>query len=272
MSIKHQLKGFLDSRLLWNDTSLFDLPQLQVANDIEIISDHLNISIPSNEVLGKRIEYFFEYLVNQDKRYQLILKNLQIFKDKITIGELDFLLYDTQKHQTIHAELIYKFYLYDPHISNELNRWIGPNRKDSLLEKVTKLKEKQLPLLYHQETISALKKFNIDVKTCIQRVCFFGNLFIPLSFQNRVIPYTNPDCIIGFWIRATDFIPETYDHFLYYLPQKANWIVHPKNCTTWYTYGFISKQISAQLSNKRSVLLWIKKGEHSFSRCFVVWW
>ena len=36
----------------------------------------------------------------------------------------------------LHLELVYKFYLYDKNLGEkEIERWIGPNRSDSLLEK-----------------------------------------------------------------------------------------------------------------------------------------
>jgi len=55
-----------------------------------------------------------------------------------------------ENNKPIHLEIIYKFYLYDPSIGlTQLDHWIGPNRRDSLVKKLTKLKQKQLPLLYH---------------------------------------------------------------------------------------------------------------------------
>ncbi|WP_299443054.1 DUF1853 family protein [uncultured Aquimarina sp.] len=273
MSIEHQYAGFLHSKLLWDDTSLFELPQFDFQVSIDVATQALPIKIPENEVLGKRIEHFFEYYINNSKKHTLILKNLQIFKDKITIGELDFLVEDLEQKEILHIELIYKFYLYDPKKSEiALEKWIGPNRNDSLLEKVTKLKEKQLPLLYHTETITALQELNIKPNEIIQKVCFFGNLFVPISYQNKLVSYLNNDCVIGFWIHEKDFKSEKYSSQHYFLPEKKDWITHPKHNKTWYSYASIFEQLKIQLSKKKSPLLWIKSSEDSFSKCFIVWW
>ena len=273
MSIEHQYAGFLDSKLLWDRASLFELPQFDLSVLTNAIPQLLPIKIPENEVLGKRVEHFFEYYINSSKRYELILKNLQIFNNKITIGELDFLIKDLEQKQNLHIELIYKFYLYDPEKSDiSLERWIGPNRNDSLLEKVTKLKEKQLPLLYRTETITALQELNIKPNDIIQKVCFFGNLFVPLSYQNKLLTDLNHNCIRGFWIREKDFKSEKHNAQRYFIPEKKDWITHPKHNKTWHSYDSILEQLKTQLSKKKSPLLWIKSNEDSFSTCFIVWW
>ncbi|WP_299248157.1 DUF1853 family protein [uncultured Aquimarina sp.] len=275
MSIKKQYAGFLDSKLLWKSVSLFELSQfdLQISDGFIPNEKELPIQISENEVLGKRIEHFFEYFVNSSENYKIILKNLQIFKDKITIGELDFLLEDLQRKQVFHIELIYKFYLYDPKRSEVvLERWIGPNRNDSLLEKVTKLKEKQLPLLYRSETITTLQKLDIRPNDIVQKVCFFGNLFVPLSHENKKISHLNNECIVGYWIHAEEFTEEKYGSYRYYIPKKKDWITDPTHNETWHTFASISDDLNTELTKKKSSLLWIKSNEDNFSKCFIVWW
>lgn len=272
-SIYHQYNGFISSKPLWNGNALFELSQLELKNFECAIKDLTTIKIRDNEVLGKRIEHFFEYYINSSKDYQLLVKNLQIFKDKITIGELDFVIEDTTKKCLLHIELVYKFYLYDPQRSkNELERWVGPDQKDSLLEKVAKLKHKQFPLLYQSETIKALQKLDISTDTIKQKVSFFGQLFIPLSFQNKILPNINNDCISGFWIYRHDFNSEKYQNYQYYIPSKKDWVTNPKDQTIWHSYNTILESIEVQLSKKKSPLLWIKSNEDSYAKCFIVWW
>ncbi|MDH7447153.1 DUF1853 family protein [Aquimarina sp. 2201CG14-23] len=273
LSIKEQYQGFLDSHLLWKDDALFGLSQFITTESSKIIPNDLHINISDNEVLGKRIEHFFEYYLLKNKHYNIILKSLQIFKNKITIGELDFLIEDKRQQSVLHIELIYKFYLYNPKTSEtELERWIGPNQKDSLLEKVNKLKEKQLPLLYRKETILALEELGLHCNNITQQICFFGNLFLPLSYLHTPILHLNKDCIQGFWIHSEEFTTEKYSALLFYIPQKKDWIVHPKNNKVWLSFEAISKQLKTSLSKKKSPLLWIKSNEDSFSKCFIVWW
>lgn len=273
-SIDHQYNGFISSKPLWNGDSLFGLSQLLDLKNFEcVVKSPTGIKIRDNEVLGKRIEHFFEYYINSSKDYQLLVKNLQIFNDKITIGELDFVIKDIQKKFLLHIELVYKFYLYDPQRNkNELERWIGPNQKDSLLEKIAKLKQKQFPLLYQPETIHTLQKLNISTDTIKQKVSFFGQLFIPLSFQNKILPHINNDCISGFWIRRHDFNSEKYYHYQYFIPSKKDWVTNPKDQMIWHSYHTILESMEAELSKKKSPLLWIKSNEDSYAKFFIVWW
>lgn len=272
-SIYHQYNGFISSKPLWNGDSLFGLAQLDLKNFERDIKDPTKIKIRDNEVLGKRIEHFFEYYINSSKHYHLLVKNLQIFKDKITIGELDFIVEDTSKKCLLHIELVYKFYLYDPQKSkNELERWIGPNQKDSLLEKVAKLKHKQFPLLYQPETKHALEELDVSTDMIKQKVSFFGQLFIPFPYKNKTLAGINNDCISGFWIRRHDFNSEKYYRHQYYIPSKKDWVTDPKDQMVWYSYHTILESIEVELSKKKSPLLWMKSNEDSYSKCFVVWW
>jgi len=45
--------------------------------------------IPVNTVLGKRAEYFYQFCIEQSNNYDLVVANLQIQKEKRTLGELD---------------------------------------------------------------------------------------------------------------------------------------------------------------------------------------
>ncbi|WP_108803710.1 DUF1853 family protein [Aquimarina sp. Aq107] len=273
MSFEHQYAGFLNSKLLWKNASLFELLQFDLVNSNSNLSKEYSINIAPNEVLGKRIEHFFEHYIHSTSDYKLILKGLQIFKNKITIGELDFIVEDLRKKNILHIELVYKFYLYNPKKSTtSLERWIGPNQKDSLLEKITKLKEKQLPLLYRPETALKLRELNIDPNKVLQKVCFYGNLFVPLSYKNKKLPDLNNSCIQGFWIHEKDFTSDKYGSRQYFIPEKKDWVTQPKHNRVWYSYMAILEELRIQLIKKKSPLLWIKSNEDSFTKCFIVWW
>ncbi len=273
MSLENQYDSFLKSQSLWKEEAFFNISLFHLEQGISNISNVSNINIPKNEVLGKRIELFFEHYIHAHSRYQLILKNLQIFRNKITIGELDFLMRDVINEQTLHVELVYKFYIYDPEISTiELEKWIGPNRKDSLLQKVSKLKEKQLPLLYQPETISILRELYIDINTVKQQICYLGNLFIPFSYKNKKIPLLNNECIQGFWIHSKDFISEKYNSYLFHIPEKKDWILNPTPADDWVTYNSIKDMLENHISKKKTSLLWMRSKEDIFTKLFVVWW
>lgn len=144
--LKEQFLGFYKTPALFNE--LYELKQFDFENiDISNI-DYSKLSIDKKLPLGKRVEYFFEYYIKLALCYNIVNKNIQIIKDGNTLGELDFILYDNFKKRFEHVELVYKYYLYDPSFENELDRYIGPNRNDTLVKKLNKLKDKQLPLIF----------------------------------------------------------------------------------------------------------------------------
>ncbi len=271
MSIQKQYQGFLCSKSILDTSFFFEQLLLNVKKPFTI-PETSAINTTANEVLGKRIERFFEYFIDSTQQFQIIGKNLQIFRNKITIGEIDFLIKDIYTEQITHIEFVYKFYIYDPSIDNELDKWIGPNKKDSLVQKVEKLKTKQLPLLYEKETVSILKTMGLEVQKINQQVCFLGNLFIPYGSKKQHFSQINNQCIVGFWITLDLFTKENYASHLFYLPDKKDWIIDPKHNTTWHPYVDILESIKTSLVYKKSPLLWMKTNDQLCKRFFVVWW
>ena len=109
-------------------------------------------------VLGKRAEIFFAEAIRQSSHYDLIAQNLQLIHNKQTLGEFDFFLKEQNTQQSLHVELVYKFYVYDSSFKQQLDRWIGPNRKDSLLKKIEHIKSHQFPLLFREESQELLQQ------------------------------------------------------------------------------------------------------------------
>ena len=145
-NIQKRYDGFLQTACLWEDRDVFDMQQFE----LPFKSSKINSKILEEPRLGKYVERFVSFELTQDASIEIISENIQIQREKITIGELDCILLKNGK--PIHLEIIYKFYLYDASVGkNEIEHFIGPNRKDALIEKLTKLKEKQLPLLFTNE-------------------------------------------------------------------------------------------------------------------------
>jgi len=145
-NLQTQFMGFIQTPSLFNQ--LNGLKQFHLDNNEIVDFDFKKLDIIENLTLGKRVERFFEFYINQSKNYELVKNNIQIIHNKHTLGELDFIIYDKTAQKYLHIEHIYKFYLYDDGIVNEIDRYIGPNRNDTFDKKLEKLKNKQLPLLY----------------------------------------------------------------------------------------------------------------------------
>jgi len=221
--------------------------------------------------LGKQIERVFSALIQNSSNYTIIKENVQIIDDKITIGEVDFIIKNNETNVISHLEIVYKFYLYDPNQSSiELEKWIGPNRKDSFIEKFNKLKSKQFPLLYKLKTADVLN--DLDIKSLQQKLCFMASLFVPFSRLNKPFPLINNAAIIGYWLTYNDFKVQIKSNAQYYLPKKHEWGIAPKDNSEWYSFSEISLKIEESLNRQFSPLCWIKTSELTYEQCFIVWW
>ncbi len=266
-----QYRGFLDTPSLFEEIENFKLYSLSKNNTEDFNKLKLK-SIPENLVLGKRVELFFQEAVENSKNSNILAANLQIIENKVTLGELDFLIKDTLHNQFIHVELVYKFYLYDPEIVEELQRWIGPNRRDTLLYKVEKLQKKQLPLLQNKATQHYLKELELTSNEFIQQVCFLGKLYVPLSLYGSDFPEINNNCIVGFWLNLGDFKNNHEQNDVYCLPKKENWLIHPENNDLWISIEESIALIEESLQSKKSLLCWKKTPTNKFEQFFIVWW
>lgn len=236
----------------------------------EEISLEDNFTFPEILVLGMQAEALFEAFLTNSKFYNLLSANLQIQGKNRTIGEMDYIVRDLKSNEVLHIELACKFYLYDPDVSvSEEEKWIGPNRKDSLFEKLEKIKQKQFPILHLPETIEALKALNIE-KPTVQKLCLKAFLFIPRGMRSSELPINYNECIVGSWIRFTDFEGED-TNTIYTIPNKKQWLLPPENMKTWYSFAAIKKEIKTQIDNRRSPMVY-KKTAENIERFFVVWW
>jgi len=274
--IIEQYKGFLNTFPLWEGTGPFDICQFNLPPHTPLPKENeiLN-AIPSlsrNVIMGKRMESFFSYLISNFSEYNLITENLQISREKITIGEIDFIIESEKGEGILHIELVYKFYVYDPSFKIEEERWIGPNRRDSLLRKIKKLKEHQFPLIYKEETNRILSSLKIESKELKQKVCFKANLFVPRGMLGETFAFINNACICGYWIRLQEFHPPEFSSNLFFAPIKANWPINPEATKEWFSFSIIYDVVIEFHSRKISPLLWMKTPAGKIERLFVVWW
>ena len=243
--------------------------------DMEILKVNQCDEIQYNSVLrlGKQKELIFEWFLEKSKRYQVLVKNTIVYEHKRTIGELDFIVYDQKQKQYVHVELTFKFYLFDDHKDGELAPWIGPNRNDSLLQKITKLKEKQFPLLYHSQN-NILQEHSITKIT--QQVCFKAQLFLPFHKKEVLLSDTiNPNAVMGYWYYQSDFIEAFQDKKgLYLLPEKKEWglLRMPLENEQWLSFDEIVDALFEIHQNQKSPLCWFVTESGEVDCFFVVSW
>lgn len=235
-------------------------PNLNVKQFNEVINDKL--------LLGKRVERYVSHQIQQYDEIKILTENIQIQNQKTTVGELDCIL--KQDETAIHLEVVYKFYLYDSSVGDsELDHWIGPNRKDDLVKKLTKLKEKQLPLLYNKYTQPVLDAIDLKAEDIQQQVLFKAQLFVPyqsdISFQ-----LLNKDCLSGFYIHHKDI--HQFSNCKFYIPSKANWLQEVHTDVDWLLLDPFLETITPLLLEKIARMSWIKFPNGAIQKFFVVWW
>ena len=161
--------------------------------------------------------------------------------------------------------------MYDNTIgNNEIEHFIGPNRKDSLIEKLTKLKEKQLPLLYSNTCSTYLKKQKIETNIIKQQVYFKAQLFLPLNNKNMKLTTLNNDCIVGFYLNTKEL--KDFINCKFYNPNKKDWLIKPHENVEWINYNDFKSLTKNYLKRKFSPLFWVKQQNGEILKCFLVWW
>lgn len=264
--LQRQYEGFLNTPLLWEGVDLMGLNQLLLPK--KPIS-HFVLKEQPNLRLGKRVEDFVFFELSTHKHIKILLKNTQIQHQKQTIGEIDCIL--QQNQFVIHLEIVYKFYLYDPTYGHtEIEHWIGPNRKDTLVKKLNKLKEKQLPLLHNVHTKNVLESLNLKAEAIKQQVYFKAQLFVPYRVEFDDFRVINMACIVGFYIHFKEI--HEFQNCKFFIPDKIDWLQDVQNQVDWLNFNRFHEKIEVLIQQKTAPLCWIKFPKGRLLKFFVVWW
>ena len=264
--IQLQYEGFLKTPLLWTGNTIFNLNQFNTHTTKT--TQYNSLSTPEIR-LGKRVEQFSFFAFEKDSTLKILSENIQIQDKKRTVGEIDCLL--LKNKQPIHIEIIYKFYLYNDNVgTSEIEHWIGPNKRDSLFQKLTKLKNKQLPLLQSEYVKPYLNKLHLSPQEIDQNVYFKAQLFVPLNTINNKFSIINNDCIYGFYIHFEKL--KQFENCKFYIPSKLNWLIDIQTQTKWISFTQFQSKIIEYVTLKTAPLCWLKYPNGEVSKFFVVWW
>lgn len=263
--LQKRYEGFLKTPCLWKGATISDLFQFEIVSKLSSI----NIAIDEKLRLGKYVERLVSIEISQFNDTSILAENIQIKDGKITLGELDCLLLKNNK--PIHLEIIYKFYLYDTSVgNNEIEHFIGPNRKDALKEKLTKLKEKQLPLLHSKACENYLSTFHLKSDEVSQQVYFKAQLFVPFTNQNIKLKKLNPACITGFYINRNQL--ENFNDCKFFFPIKIDWLIIPHTHVNWLNFNDFKTVTEDYFERQFSPMCWIKFKNGELKKVFLVWW
>lgn len=269
--IQEQYKGFCETPSLVLGSN-FGLPP---AFETPFISsnnfDEINEDLQKHDYLGKRMEFFFQQWINSSSSYNLLAHSIQLIENKQTLGELDFLVEEIGTKQIIHLELVYKCYLWDPELSENLQEaLVGPNHKDFFHWKQEKLVGQQFPLLHQEITQKSLKNLFpwIDMDKIQQQTCFKAQVFVP---ENKIPKETwfNSDCIVGNWYKLEKFKAKNWEGCQFHIPYKFLWPCLLDEFE-WLCFDELLPLVEERLNNRRAPMLWIKDKEGKLKKCFVV--
>lgn len=192
-------------RSLWAAPLLVgDLPEAKAWEGIE---QREGLAIPLNfeQKLGHLYEDAFEQLLVGDPCLELLARNLQVFDSTgRTLGEFDFLIHDQRSDELVHLELAVKFYMFFKSPTGE-KRYPGPDPRDNWLNKLDRMRSKQLVLSRTPEARALVKKrFGREVDVVAQRV--YGSIFDPIGSEARSAPpYVSEGCRRGIWLYRSEW-------------------------------------------------------------------
>ena len=265
MNTKTRILSILNASSL--DSSVTGVPSFNLSQ--LNLDDYPDIELPTNLRLGHLTEKIVSELIKSSRNYKVIYENVQIIEHKNTLGEIDFIIKELKTNQVIHLELAYKFYLFDPSISSvAINNWIGPNRNDSLIKKLQKIKNKQFPLLNHKATQSKLNSVNLNYTS--QVLCLLTSLFIPYKYEGSFNPIIKK-AIKGYYLSFDQFTSLDNTLKSYYLPLKKEWGMEPSENENWTIFNDIKSIIRIFIKERQAPLCW-QKHENIYSAFFIIWW
>ncbi|UJH67263.1 DUF1853 family protein [Allomuricauda sp. SCSIO 65647] len=263
------LKGFYHTPPLWTNQQFglrqFEFPKLDMGS-------RTNFELPENLRLGHQMEHVFGHLISSSKEYEVVFNNLLVEEGKTRVGELDFILKNRASQKFIHVELAYKFYIINPDISEPIYRLMGPNKRDMFYTKLDKLKERQLPLLFHDSLSSYWTSINIDSLEIEQQCCFKAQLFVPYLEDTAYIRPLNTNCISGKWIRFDDFDSTDFRNAQYYIPKKLEWVITPHHEVVWQNHYETLLEVNLRMVRENAPMVWARNPSGGIEKLFVVWW
>jgi hypothetical protein len=176
--------------------------------------------------LGLRFEMLIWFwLLEQDYHpYQLLGHSIQKIAGPRTLGELDFLLFNTESKAIEHWEVALKYYLAERDFS--LPYWYGLNRSDTLLRKLSHFSQKQF------QFEDALKH-KIEQRFAVLK----GQLYLPIESTVSAIPnWVNLQRRLGYW--GSHIPPQSAD---FYRLQRQEWICPEQHISSdtahWWSNG-----------------------------------
>lgn len=165
--------------------------------------------------LGIYAEHLLYYFFNGAPHVDLISHGHQLIREKVTIGELDFVI--TYEGQTYHIELAIKYFLGFPDYLSFSN-WIGPSGNDRLSMKLEKVAKHQLLLMNEPEMKEVYASYDVQSYFLLK-----GHFFV--NEQVAIPKWLNPLANRGIYMYLDDFLEhEDVRMKRFMVLQRPNWM------------------------------------------------
>jgi len=211
--------------------------------DLDQYSDPLlcYLSQENPRLLGGYFECLWQFFFQFNPQWQLLAHNIQVIKNKQTLGELDIIA--SHQNTVTHLELAVKFYLQHPdYDGHQCQHWLGPQCRDRLDIKLGKLQNKQLPFLAHPATQETLKSRQLPAPTQ-QSLVLKGYLFHQWKMPFKRPPAVNTQCLMGQWLHQSGVKRLVTGHDSWLIIEKPQWLGHFKSHKETESFCLTAKEI-----------------------------
>ena len=202
--MNHLFSNALLTSLRTSSLLVGDLEQARSLDRKLLGSPYLDTALKLDQKLGHLYEDALRSLLLQSSQLDLLDHHVQVFDaDRITIGEMDYILRDRNTGELIHLELAVKFYL----AVREKGDWHfpGPDPRDNWQRKLARLRDHQLQLSQRHESL-ALFAQRWQTSCVTVRQLIYGCLFYPMGESECPIPEgVQPDCRKGRWLYESEW-------------------------------------------------------------------
>ncbi|MCB5162752.1 DUF1853 family protein [Marinomonas algarum] len=198
-----------------------------IAERLQTLSDHpaplyTALAECKSHFMGSYFETLFSFAIEHLSTLIIRLEHTQIQADGRTLGEVDMLV-ETPIGTFHQFEIAIKFYLERPDLAP--HDWIGPNKNDSLLKKVTRARQHQLTM-FTTPPGAAILDAVANKQKADGNLLMFGRLYSALNSQADIDAWLQ-QADRGGWIRV-ELLPRLAQHFTHYAKmKKPHWMASP---------------------------------------------
>lgn len=172
----------------------------------------------------KRLGFYFErlyrVLLEDLLGWDILIQNQQIQSNGRTLGELDFVVHNRNEGRLEHHEIAIKYYLGVPE-PNGHTRWYGPNAKDRLDLKTSRMLNTQSQRARLPEAQALLAGAGIS-EPITPRIFMPGYLFYPSLPDYKIPDYVPANHLAGRWRYVSELTASSTRHWV--VLNKPDWI------------------------------------------------